>query len=91
MKRVKKAIIVGGLVAVWMLGPGANEAHAYIDPGTTSSLLPSIGIVFAVVSAFAAVAFQHFKRLCVWGYYTLLGVFGKHRPTEEAAVERSRP
>ncbi len=91
MKRVKKAMVVGGVVGVWMLGPGASEAHAYIDPGTTSSLLPSIGIVFAVLSAFVAVAFQHCKRLCAWGYYTLLGVFGKTRPVEEPPVETTTP
>jgi len=87
MKRVKRVIVFGSLVGVWMLGPGANRAEAYIDPGTTSSLLPQLGIVFAVLSAFAAVAFQHCKRFCVWGFYAVLGVFGKSRPVKEPAAQ----
>ena len=49
MKRTNKTLLAGALVGAWMLGPGANEAHAYIDPGTGSSLLPAIGLIFAVI------------------------------------------
>lgn len=87
MKRTNKTLIAGALVGAWMLGPGANEAHAYIDPGTGSSLLPAIGLIFAVMSAFAAVCFQHTKRFCVWCYYGVCGVFRKPRADDDASPE----
>jgi hypothetical protein len=87
MNRKNKVLTVGALLAVWLLGPGAGEAHAYIDPGTGSSLLPSIGIIFAVMSAFMAVCFQHTKRFCVWCFYGVCGKLRKTPPVDKASPE----
>lgn len=73
-------------VAVWMLGPGAPRAHAYIDPGTGSSIIGSIGILFAVTSAFAAVAFQHVREFFSW----MLGKVGISNRKQHAADESTR-
>lgn len=70
-------------VAVWMLGPGAPRAQAYIDPGTGSSIIGSIGILFAVTSAFAAVAFQHVREFFSW----MLGKAGVSKHEQHAADE----
>lgn len=67
---------------VCLLGPAVSEAHAYIDPGTGSSLLPVIGMMLAVVSACIATMWMHIKRFFVWAALKLTG---------RAAPEAKRP
>jgi hypothetical protein len=39
------------LALAFVLGPGAREAEAYIDPGTGSSLLSSLGVLLGATCA----------------------------------------
>lgn len=72
--------------AVCLLGPAVSEAHAYIDPGTGSSLLPVIGMMLAVVSACIATMWMHIKRFFVWA---ALKVTGRTAPeTKEPATAK---
>ena len=61
------------LITGWcLLGPAANSAQAYIDPGTGSSLFSCLGIVLSIVGTAVAIGFVHIKRCCSW-LVTLLG------------------
>jgi len=82
-----RCVIAAVLVAIWMLGPGATVAEAYIDPGTGSSILGSIGIIFAVISAFAAVAFQHVRGCLSWIVCKLGTMVRKSSDNKEPAHE----
>lgn len=72
-KSMKKSAMMLSIVVLWLLGPAANEAQAYIDPGTGSSLLPSLGMMLAVMSAFLAVMFTQFKRISMWIWIIVSG------------------
>ena len=63
---IRKWLLSASIVLVWLLSPAAGEVQAYIDPGTGSSLLPSLGTMLAVMSAFLAVAFTQFKRFAAY-------------------------
>jgi len=84
-RRIHKYLIAFVLVMIWLLGPGASEAQAYIDPGTGSSLLGSMGIIFAVVSAFVAVAFQHVRGFFSWLVCKVGSMIRKPKHIKEAA------
>ncbi len=84
-KKNQKYLIAFALVTIWLLGPGATEAQAYIDPGTGSSILGSMGIILAVLSAFAAVAFQHVRGFFSWAFCKVSSMVRKPRPAEEPA------
>ena len=49
-----------------LLGPGISEAHAYIDPGTGSSLFSSLGLMLGVCLAFAAMMLTQLRRCGQW-------------------------
>jgi len=55
------------LIAVWcLLGPAANSAEAYIDPGTGASMLSCLGILLGIVGTAFAISFVQIKRCCSW-------------------------
>ena len=52
------------LALMFVLGPGASTAEAYIDPGTGSSLLSSLGVLLGVMCTVIALGFTQLKY---WG------------------------
>ncbi len=76
-----KPAILGIVCALLVAAP----AQAYIDPGTGSSILGSMGIIFAVLSAFAAVAFQHVRGFFSWAFCKIGSMVRKPRDSEEPA------
>lgn len=54
-----------GAVVVWAIvfGPGATPVQAYIDPGTGSSLLSSLGIILGIVCTGIAIGFAQLKHV----------------------------
>ena len=84
-KKIQKYLIAFVLVTFWLLGPGANEAQAYIDPGTGSSIIGSMGIIFAVCTAFAAVAFQHVRGFFSWAFCKIGSMVRKPQRDKEPA------
>ena len=49
-----------------LLGPATSEAHAYIDPGTGSSLFASLGVLLGIFTAVFALGLSQLRRLCGW-------------------------
>ena len=88
-KKIQKYLIAFVLVTIWLLGPGASEARAYIDPGTGSSILGSMGIILAVLSAFAAVAFQHVRGFFSWAFCKVGSMVRKPARAKEPAPKVS--
>jgi len=88
-RKIRNYLIAFALVTIWLLGPGANKAEAYIDPGTGSSILGSMGIIFAVLSAFVAVAFQHIRGFFSWAFCKILSLIRKPARAEEPATKTS--
>jgi len=84
-RRIRNYVVAFTLVTIWLLGPGANKAQAYIDPGTGSSILGSIGIILAVCSAFAAVAFQHVRGFFSWAFGKIVSIVRKPARAEDSA------
>ena len=84
-RKIQKHLIALAVVTIWLLGPGASEAQAYIDPGTGSSILGSMGIILAVCSAFAAVAFQHVRGFFSWVFCKIGSMVRKPHRAEEPA------
>ena len=78
-KPIRKFITIAAIVMLWLLGPAAGEAQAYIDPGTGSSLLPSLGMMLAVVTAFLAVMFTQFKRIMTWLWIVVMSLKNKKK------------
>lgn len=59
--------LAGSVVALLvLLGPATSEAHAYIDPGTGSSLFASLGVMLGVVTAVFALGLSQLRRICGW-------------------------
>lgn len=54
------------IVGAWMWGPGAPEARAYVDPGTSGALFSCLPVVLGIVSAGIAVCFGRAKRTVHW-------------------------
>ena len=72
---------------VYLLGPGAGAAHAYIDPGTGSSLLSTLAIMVGVLSAGVAVFFGQAKRWGLWLVDRLAARRNGKQDAEEAVEE----
>lgn len=68
MKRawLRKYVIPLLIALVWLLGPGAQPAQAYIDPGTGSSLLSSLGLLLGVMTTFIALGYTQARRCGGW-------------------------
>jgi hypothetical protein len=54
------------IALVFVLGPGAGRAEAYIDPGTGANLLTSLGLILGVACTGIAIGFTQIKRCCAW-------------------------
>ncbi len=54
------------IALVLVLGPGADRAEAYIDPGTGANLLTSLGLILGVACTGIAIGFTQLKRCCAW-------------------------
>ena len=63
---MRKYLLCGLIVVIWLLGPGASRAEAYIDPGTGSHLLSTLGIMLGVLCTCCAVCFYQLKRCGTW-------------------------
>ncbi len=63
MRKCLTAVVIG----LWfVLGPGANRAEAYIDPGTGANLLSSLGVLLGVTCTGIAIGFTQIKRCGAW-------------------------
>lgn len=63
----KPRFTIGSLaVGLILLGPGAADAQAYIDPGTGSSLFASLGVILGMVTAVFAVGLTQARRIGEW-------------------------
>ena len=65
-RRTRRVVVPALIVTVWMLGPGTQGAEAYIDPGTGTQLLSSLGIVLGMVSTGIVIGFTQIKRCGGW-------------------------
>lgn len=66
-KRRLRAYILATVIAVaYLVGPGANRAEAYIDPGTGSHLLSTLGIMIGVVSTGVLIGIAQIRRCGEW-------------------------
>lgn len=66
-RKTMRKCVPAVLIAVWcLLGPAANSAQAYIDPGTGASLFSCLGIMLGIVGTAIAVGFVQIKRCCSW-------------------------
>jgi hypothetical protein len=73
--------------ATALLGPGTSEAHAYIDPGTGSSLFSSLGLMLGVCIAFFAMVLTQVKR---WGQWFMAKLyFRRHKDLAPPAASES--
>ena len=75
-----KWVIAGLVVLLMMLGPGANRAEAYIDPGTGSTLLSSLGLLLGAVCTGLAVCFWQVKH---WGGVVIAKLSSKREPPDQ--------
>ena len=80
--RVSIAGIVVALSVV--LGVAAQPAHAYIDPGTGSSLFSSLGIMLGVMVTMFAFCITQFRRCGGW-------LWAKFRLRNEPEVGPAEP
>lgn len=71
------------IALVFVLGPGAGRAEAYIDPGTGANLLTSLGLILGVACTGIAIGFTQLKRCCAWG----LAKFATRHLEEQPEVE----
>ncbi len=69
-----------------MLGPGANRAEAYIDPGTGSTLLASLGLLLGAVCTGLAVCFWQVKH---WGSLFIAKLSAKREPQVQPEENRT--
>jgi hypothetical protein len=63
---MRRFLATSTAVGLFLLGPGVSEAHAYIDPGTGSSLIASLGVLLGIMTAVCAVGLAQLKRLATW-------------------------
>lgn len=63
---LRKYVIPILIAFVWLLGPGARSAQAYIDPGTGSSLFTSLGLLLGVITTCLAIGLTQVKRCGGW-------------------------
>ncbi len=63
MTRTLRRMVGIGAAAAFLLGPGARLAHAYIDPGTGSSMFSMLAVAFGVISTGVALCFTQIKYL----------------------------
>ncbi len=71
------------IALVYVLGPGAGRAEAYIDPGTGANLLTSLGLILGVACTGIAIGFTQLKRCCAW----CLAKFATRHLEEQPEVE----
>lgn len=77
--------ITGIAVALMVvLGIAAQPAHAYIDPGTGSSLFSSLGIMLGVMVTMFAFCITQFRRCGGW-------LWAKFRLRNEPEVGTAKP
>lgn len=63
---LRKYVVPTLIAFVWLLGPGARPAHAYIDPGTGSSLFTSLGLLLGVMTTCLAIGLTQARRCGGW-------------------------
>lgn len=61
-----RTYIALAVATVCVLGFGADTAYAYIDPGTGSSLLSSLGMILAVATTGIALGLTQVRRCGHW-------------------------
>jgi len=64
--RKRKYLVPAGIALLWLFGLGAQDAQAYIDPGTGSSLFSSLGIMLGVVATSLAIGLTQARRCGEW-------------------------
>ena len=69
---LRRYLLPGVVVVVFLLGPGASHAEAYIDPGTGSHLLSTLGIMIGVVSTCYFFGIGQVRRCGEW-FWAKLG------------------
>jgi hypothetical protein len=74
---------IGFLAIVILLGYTARPAHAYIDPGTGSSLLSMLGLMVGMIGAGVAICYSFIKQ---WGGL-FVAKFTSRRTTKESSQE----
>lgn len=65
-RRIRRYLLCGLIIAIWLLGPGASRVEAYIDPGTGSHVLSTLGIMLGVICTCCAIGFYQIKRCSTW-------------------------
>lgn len=71
------------LALSYLLGPGASQAHAYIDPGTGSTLLSSLGLLLGATCTVLAFGFAQIRN---WGGRVVARLAAR-RPRESHSEE----
>jgi len=80
--RVTNSALIVALVIV--LGAAANPAHAYIDPGTGSSLFSSLGVMLGAVVTMLALFVGQVRRCGGWFVARLRSGSAKDDSTDAA-------
>ena len=62
----RRCFLWAAVIAVVLFGPGASRAEAYIDPGTGSHLLSTLGIMVGVVSTGFIFGLAQVRRCGAW-------------------------
>jgi len=68
---MRRCLTISAAAVAILLGPGVGEAHAYIDPGTGSSLFASLGVMLGIMTALLAVGLTQVKRFGAWFMFKL--------------------
>lgn len=77
---MRKYLVPTGIALLWLFGLGTQDAEAYIDPGTGSSLFSSLGIMLGVVATSLAIGLTQARRCGEW----LLAKLASRRHAEQA-------
>ncbi len=65
-RNTNTALMPAVFAGLLIVGVAAGSAEAYIDPGTGSSVLSSLGVMLAMVSVGFAFCFTQIKHWCRW-------------------------